>query len=47
MTVKAACSCKSRDEKIGIMFAATVGRDLRLAQSVATPAVLPGVPDKF
>lgn len=36
MTVKAACSCKSRDEKPGVMFAATVGSDLNPAQSVAT-----------
>lgn len=36
MAVKAACSCESRDEKAGVMFAAAAGSDLKPAPSAAT-----------
>lgn len=34
--MKAACSCESRDEKAGVMFAAAAGSDLKPAASAAT-----------
>lgn len=36
MTVKAACICKNRDEKPGVMLTAAVGSDLKPAQFTAT-----------
>lgn len=36
MTVKAACSCKNKDEKPGVMFAAAAGSDLKPVQFAAT-----------
>lgn len=34
--MKAACSCKNKDEKPGVTFAAATGSDLKPAQFAAT-----------